>query len=191
MDAVVNTGLGTGSRDRDLVMLQQVRVQQQEIAAALESGGMGEEAVDMMAKLIRTSIKAAEAAGLRNAADFFPKMDEETIAKMKQRVAEQAGQEPPELQMQREKDAAELQMKQQKTQSDAALQQQKLQMETQIQREKMAMEAELKREQMGMEFRLRREQMMAELQLQRETRMAGAFSGGTGISPVQLGGDLG
>jgi hypothetical protein len=190
MDAVVNTGLGTGSRDRDLMMLQQVRAQQQEIAASLEGAGLSEMAVDMMVQLIKTSVKAAEAAGLRNAADYFPKLDEDTIAMMKKTVADQAGQPPPEVQMQQEKAAADLELRKQKQQADAQLQAQQMQINAQLEREKMAQDAQLKREQMAMEMQMRQQQIQAEIQLKRESAFYGNMTGG-GMSPVQLGGNPG
>lgn len=160
------------------------------IAASLEGAGLTEMAVDMMVQLIRTSIKAAEAAGLRNAADYFPKMDENTIAMMKAKVAEQAGQPPPEVQMQQQKAEADIELKKQKQQFDAEFQMQQMQINAQLEREKMAQDAELRREQMAMEMRMRQQQIQAEIQLKRETAFFGAPNGG-GLSPVQLGGNPG
>lgn len=191
MDAIVNTGLGTGSRDRDQMMLANVNAQQEKIATSLEGAGLSDLAVDMMVKMIDTAIKSAEAAGLRNAADYFIELDEDKIAEIKKRIEDQAGQPPPEVQMQQEKAKAELELKQQKQQADAALQAQQMQINAQLEREKMAQEAQLRREQMAMEMQMRQQQIQAEIQLKRETAFFGNAMNGSGLSPVQLGGNPG
>jgi hypothetical protein len=163
MDAVVNTGLGTGSRDRDLMMLQQVSMQQEKIGLAMQQFGMSAQAIDMLDKVIKTSVKAAEAAGLRNAADYFPDMDEETIQQLKQQAEAAAGQEPPEIQLERQKAEADMQMKQKQAEQSAQIDLQKMQADNALKREQMMLEHKLKQEQLAGELQMKAQQLNAEL----------------------------
>ena len=74
MDAVVNVGLGTGSRERDMAMLTGVQRTQMEITDRFAAAGLKEEAVDMIPKIVSSAKKVAESAGLRNPDDFYPDM---------------------------------------------------------------------------------------------------------------------
>jgi hypothetical protein len=191
MDAVVNTGLGTGTRDRDLMMLQQLLLQLEKLGLAMQQFGMTEQAIDMLDKIIKASIKMAEAAGLKNAADYFPDMDEDTIAQLKQHAVEMQGQPSPEEKAAQAKIAADMQIKQadmqmkaeqaqqtaqldmQKMQASNALDVQKMQMEFTLKREQLAAELNLKREQLNAELMMAQQQWEAEFQLQREQAAAG------------------
>lgn len=168
MDAVINTGLGTGSRDRDLMMLTQISAGQKELAAGLQAVGMTDVALDMVQKIVKTSVKGTEAAGLRNAADYWPEITDEQIQQAKQTVADQAGQPSPEDKAAQAKIAADTQIKQ----ADMQMKAQQAQQQQQIDAQKMQMEFQLKREQMIAEQQLKREQTQAELQLKREQLQA-------------------
>lgn len=172
MDAVVNTGLGTGSRDRDLMMLQQVSMQQEKLALAMQQTGFGDMAIDMLDKIIKTSIKGAEAAGLRNAADYFPDLDENKIMEMKQQAAEAAQQGDPKIMLEQQKaqsdlqiKQAEMQMKQQHAEAQMQIDLQKAKTQAELQREQMILENQLKREQMQAELQMKAQQLNAELQM--------------------------
>jgi hypothetical protein len=191
MDAVVNTGLGTGSRDRDLMMLQQVSMQQEKLALAMQQTGMSELAIDMLDKIVKTSVKGAEAAGLRNAADYFPDLTEEVLTGLKEQAKAAQGQEDPKIALEREKSEADMQMKQaemqmkaqmaqqaaqldmQKAQASNELEKQKMQMEFALKREQLVAELNLKREQLNAELQMAQQQWQAEFQLQREQAAAG------------------
>lgn len=173
MDAVVNTGLGTGSRDRDLMMLQQVSMQQEKLGLAMQQFGMTEQAIDMLDKIVKTAVKGAEAAGLRNAADYFPDMDEETLAGLKQQAMDAAGQPTPEEKAAQAKIDADMQIKQ----ADMQMKQQQAEQQMQIDVQKMQASNQLETQRMQMDFQLKREQMQAELamkaqQLNAELAMA-------------------
>lgn len=180
MDAVINTGLGTGSRDRDVMMLQQVSMGQKELAAGLQAAGMTDIALDMVQKIVKTSVKATEAAGLRNAADYWPEITDQQIQQAKQAAAEQANQPTPEEKAAQAKIEADMQVKQADMQMKAAQAQQqqqldvqKMQMEFQLKREQMAAEIQLKREQLQAELLMSQQQWQAEFQLQKEQAAAG------------------
>jgi hypothetical protein len=178
MDAIINVGLGTGSRDRDLQMLAQINMQQKEMMVMAQQSGQTDMAFDMIPMVIKTAVKMAEAAGIRNAADYFPDVSEEQIAQMKQAAAEQAGKPDP------------------KTQAELDAKMQEAQGKLQIEREKMMGEFQLKNQQLQMEMALKEREMAMEYELKRETSMIDAMNrtrqtNANITSKVQMGGQLG
>lgn len=178
MDVTINVGLGTGSRDRDLVHLQGVLATQQGLADRFIATGMLDDAIDMLPKIVRTMEKMAESAGIRNPEDFYPEYTQEKVQQLKQMAKQRASQPDPKVQIEQaklqadmERGQAEMQMDAQKNAQDVQLQQEKTQADIILQREKMAGEIQLKREQMMMEIQLKREQLAAELTLKRELSM--------------------
>lgn len=67
VDVNINTGLGTGNRERDFAMLTQIAAEQKE---ALQLLGPGNPVVDLK-KIVRTSQLKAEAAGIAYPENFF------------------------------------------------------------------------------------------------------------------------
>jgi hypothetical protein len=175
MDAVINVGLGTGSRDRDMSMLNNIFMSQVALTDRFQAAGMTEQALDMIPKIIKTLVKIAEAAGIRNADDFYPDITIDDLPALKEMAAKMAEQPSPEVQMAQAKAEADMQVQQakiagdqQKAQADIALQQQKDAANLQLEQQKMAMEMQFKREQLAAEISLKREQLIAELALKRE-----------------------
>jgi hypothetical protein len=213
MKVTVNTGLGTGSRDRDLAMLGNVLQSQLMLADRFMAAGAVDDAIDMLPLIIQTMEKMAEAAGIRNAQDYYPEYTEEKVAKLKEMAAQRASQPDPKVQadmaaaqadqqLQQQKMVGDQQMQAQKLQSDQAQGEQKLaldaqrmQMEFQLKREQLAGELQLKREQLNAELMLKREQMVAELALQRELGHANvaqrAQAASANTSGVHVGGEPG
>lgn len=213
MKVTVNTGLGTGSRDRDLAMLGNVLQSQLMLADRFMAAGAVDDAIDMLPLIIQTMEKMAEAAGIRNAQDYYPEYTEEKVAKLKQMAAQRASQPDPKIQadmaaaqadqqLQQQKMLGDQQMQAAKLQSDQAQGEQKLsldaqrmQMEFQLKREQLAGELQLKREQLNAELMLKREQMVAELALQRELGHANvaqrAQAASANTSGVHVGGEPG
>lgn len=113
MDVTVNTGLGTGSRDRDAMMLQGVLADQLAITDRFAGTGFHDLAIDMIPRIRQTLIKKAESAGLRNPDQYYPEIDDQTIAGMKQQAAQKAQQPPMEIQIKQMELQAQGQMKQQ------------------------------------------------------------------------------
>lgn len=173
MKVTVNTGLGTGSRDRDAMMLQGVLADQLAITDRFAATGNADLAIDMIPRIRQTLIKKAESAGLRNPDQYYPEIDEQTIAKMKQDAAQKAQQPPMEIQIEQArlasqeklkqaevqasqqiemakaqanqvKEAAQLQGDIQKAQADRDLQMQLKGMDLQLQREKMQIDAQVR-----------------------------------------------
>lgn len=193
MDATVNIGLGTGSRDRDMAMLMQVSQSQQNLAENLLAVGQPAEAFGMLPKIVETLVKMGEAAGIRNARDYYPEFDERKVAGMLMQAAERAQRPSPDQQAAQAKLAAEIEAKKAAMQLKMAEAEQTLMLE----REKLQLDAQMRRAQLAAEMDLKREQLAAELQLKRELEMERlAFQASMpgmddGTSGVHLGGEPG
>lgn len=87
MDCVINVGLGTGSRDRDMAMLSAIIREQKEAIAGLMANGAKEDAIEMLPKLYHSLIKFGESAGVKNADEFFIEFDDARVDKLKQQAA--------------------------------------------------------------------------------------------------------
>jgi hypothetical protein len=181
MDIVINIGLGTGSRDRDMAMLNNILQTQMLDMQQLQAAGFVEEAIDMIPKIIKTQVKIAEAAGIKSPETFYPEIPTERLEQMKQQAKAAQGQPSLADQAAKDKLDAEMQMKQadmqmraQQSQADNAMKQQQMQQDTQVKQQQLAAEIQLKREQLQAELQLKREQMAAELQLQRESAIMNA-----------------
>lgn len=198
MDVTVNVGLGTGSRNRDIAMLQGVRASQKEYVGVF--GPFNE--FCNIGHIADTDRKMAEAAGLSNPDNYFPDISQEEIARMREKMQAQQAQQPPDpklieaqqkMQLEKEKSVADLQMKREdimaqqqmsrqqaeadlvlqsrKAELDFAAQQQRTAYEMEALREKAALELELKRQESAERMRLKREEMLLEAQLTREANM--------------------
>jgi len=126
MDVTINIGLGTGSRDRDMAMLNQILNVQIAMTDRLAQGGFAAQAVEMIPKIVTTAVKLSESAGIRNPEQFWPDIKPEQIEQMKQ----QAAQPPvdPKIELEKQKlqfDAqakqADMQMRGQELQAKAAM----------------------------------------------------------------------
>lgn len=170
MDCTVNIGLGTGSRDRDMSALQAIGEIQRTMAQELNAVGMSAKALEFGPKIRATAVKFGEAAGLRNADDYFPDFTEDDVRQAQKQAEEAAGQEDPKIQIEREK----LQIEQQSKQQDMQLEMQRATLDQQLKQQQMQAEIQLKREQLAAELELKREQMGAELALKREMGLVNA-----------------
>ena len=146
MDASINTGLGAGSRERDMAIMTQVGQIQKEIMASM---GMDNPLVTVE-NLSNTLTRFVAAAGLRSPELYFTKPTPEAMAKMAApkpdpKLAEAQAKAQLEAQKQQaetERDAARIQAE---TQRDIAVEQIKAENELTLQRERLLAERELKR----------------------------------------------
>jgi len=99
MKATVSTGLGTGSKDRDMSMLHGVLGNQVELMDRFSKGGYPEEAVKMSPKVVDTMVKIADSGGLSNADIYFPDIDPPMVQAMLDRIKQKQGQPPPEAEL--------------------------------------------------------------------------------------------
>jgi hypothetical protein len=153
MKVMINTGLGTGSRDRDLSMLQTVMQSQLMLADRFQASGATEDAIDMLPKILMTMEKMAEAAGIRNPEDFYPEYTEEKVAQLKQMAAQAAQQPPPQVLIEQAKAQAAMQLKQNEGQVTLQVEQGKI-------------EAHLRESELNSEVQVRREQAQLEADMQ-------------------------
>jgi len=175
MDAVVNVGLGAGTRERDMMMMQNVLAIQEKMLA-----GFGPDNPFVKPQNVYNSVaKLIEAAGLKSVGLYITEPDE---AEVEQKLAALRNAPNPEqmklqAQMQleqmkmaanRDKEAAQmdadLQVKQAEIIAAEKAQQDQLQAEAALQAQK----ADLEREKMYMD----REMRMAELAQKREIELA-------------------
>jgi hypothetical protein len=184
MDVTVNTGLGTGSRDRDMQMLNMILQNQYGIAGKFAEMGMGGTALDMLPLIRNTLAKLSESAGLKSPEMFFPEVGKEEVAKLKQQAG---GQKDGKA----EAEKAKLMASQQEAQAKMQMEAQKAQMDVQLQNKKLEAEMAMKREQLSAEMQLKREQLEAEIMLKREANMMGAAAANGNISDVHMGGEPG
>lgn len=83
MDVTINVGLGTGSRDRDAMMLTNIMAIQEKITAGFAQAGATAHAIDMIPRIVLSASKMAEATGLKNPDQYFPAIPPEEIEKLK------------------------------------------------------------------------------------------------------------
>lgn len=91
MACTINVGLGTGSRDRDMAMLNTILNGQIGMADRLSVAGFKSKAIEFIPKIRKTAVEMAESSGLRNPGDYYPPITDEEIKAM----VEQATQPPP------------------------------------------------------------------------------------------------
>ncbi len=173
MDCSINVGLGTGSRDRDMAMLNVIAQAQERFAIQLANAGFRAKAVGMLPKITETMHDLTESAGIRSPERYWPEFKPGEIEKMMQDASQPQPDpkvqiEQARLQADMQKSAAEMQMDEAKTAQQLELERTKGEQQIILEREKTAAEMSLKRDQMVGEFALKREQLAAELQLKRE-----------------------
>lgn len=165
MDVAINTGLGSGSRDRDLAMLNAVKQSQELI---IQTMGPNNPLVSLD-KYRNTLAKMVEAAGLKDPDQFYGEITPEIMQQMAQAAA-QPKPDPKEteaqarVQIEMMKANADMQMRQQQSQADAEHRAQEAQMKAGFEREKAAADLQLQRDKAAAEMQLMRERAQAELQ---------------------------
>jgi hypothetical protein len=184
MDATVNVGLGTGSRDRDAMMLSQMLGTQTNMAMMLTQTGMGTKAVEFIPKIRDTAVKIAEAAGIRNADAYYPSFTDEEVDAAK-KMAAQPPQDPKlqieqqKLQMEVQIKAADLRIKQlevyEKTrqkESELMIERMKARMEIeakrQIEGQKLVADIAKEKAQMSADIAVQRDKLQNDIVLKRE-----------------------
>lgn len=157
MDCRVNTGLGAGTRERDMMMMQVVMGAQEKLLAAFGADNpfvKPDQVYNALAKMI-------ESAGLKTPGMYFTEPDPQEVQAKLQAQAQQPSPEMAKVQAQAQADQA-------KMQAQAQIEAAKLQAQREADAMRLRGEVTLKREQMQAEIQLKREQMLAEMQLKRE-----------------------
>ncbi|WP_457660180.1 portal protein [Sinorhizobium medicae] len=169
MDVTVNTGLGAGTRERDMMMMQVVGQQQEKLLAAY---GPVDNPFVSIDNIWNSVSRGVEAAGLRTPDLYFTKPTPEQIQQMQKA---QANKPDPEME---------------KVKIKAHADQQKAQLDAQLQREKMQQEAQLENQRINQEMALKRYQIEQEIQLKRQTSALQMITRDP-VSNVNIGGDPG
>ena len=146
MDASVNTGLGAGSRERDMAMMMQIGQIQKEIMATM---GLDNPLVSLD-NLANSLAKFVAAAGLRSPELYFMKPTREALARMAAPKPDPAaGQAAAMIEMEREKHQAEMAADAARaaaeTERDLLVERIKADAALALQRERLLAERELKR----------------------------------------------
>jgi hypothetical protein len=171
MDVTINVGLGTGSRDRDMQMLNNTLQIQMGMLNKYQEVGLVEQALDMLQRVMKTSQKMAESAGLKNPDEYFPTISPEDMQKMMQTIQEKASQPDPKVQ-------AELQIEQGRAQSQMQIEQAKIQATAQLKQVELQQQAQLKQVEYQVNTEKERAQMEADLmvknaEMQKDERLQG------------------
>ena len=158
MDATINIGLGTGSRDRDMAMLNQILNVQMAMTDRLGAAGFSAQALEMVPKINMTATKLAESAGIKNPDQFYLEIKPERLEVMKQEVKSRPD---PELQKEQVKAQAQVSIAQEQSKLDAQADERKagieaVQMNADIEANNKKIEADifLAREKAAIEERL-------------------------------------
>ena len=175
MDVTIDVGLGTGSRDRDMSMLNLIASKQEQII--LQAGQ--DNPLAGLQEYRNTLVKMVEAGGGRSPEMFFKEVTPESLAQFQQAQSQKPDPEMAKLQGQMQAEQARsqsnLQIKTQETQArfqldsqqhaaDIQTMQDKAKAELVILQQKASLEAQLKREELAQEAQLKREAMLLDVQ---------------------------
>ncbi len=152
MDATVNTGLGAGTRERDMMMVQMVQQLQEKLLSTLGPVNNPYVSPD---NLYNSISKTVEAAGLKSPDLYFTKPNPEELQK---RLEGEANKPDPEMQ----KVQIQAQADMEKAKLQAETDRQKLAAQTQVDMAKIESDAALKRYQIDQEIQLKRDQAMVQ-----------------------------
>lgn len=166
MDCHVNTGLGAGTRERDMMMMQMVMATQEKLLAAFGAGNNPYVTPDNLYNALEKQI---ESAGLKTPGLYFTKPDPEAI---KQRLEAEASKPDPETmkmqaQMQLEHGKAQMHMELEKARMQAARDKEMAQMQADIEVKRAEAEKASVIEQQRMQFEAAKQDKQLELERQK------------------------
>jgi hypothetical protein len=172
MDATINIGLGTGSRDRDMAMLSQILNVQMAMTDRLAGAGFSAEALEMLPKINNTAIKLAESAGIKNPDQFYLDIKPELLEQMKQ---EAANRPDPEMAKEQMKQQTQMALGQQNAElarqaDERKAQIEAVQMQADIQAQDRKTQAEMAQAQQDYEFK--KDLAILQFNLDRELKLA-------------------
>lgn len=164
MDVTVNTGLGTGSRDRDMAMLSNIAMSQREMTMQMFQAGMKDKAILMLPKVIKTLTKLAESSGIRNPDEYYIDVTDEEIAQL----AQAAMQPQPDPAIEMEKAKLQMQMQLEQAKMQAAVEKERAQMQADLEVKMAEMQASGALEKQKLDFE--REKLVVEAQQKERDR---------------------
>ncbi|EIM25742.1 portal protein [Microvirga lotononidis] len=190
MDCTINVGLGAGSKDRDMVMLQAIAGKQEIILQTLGP----DNPLCSLSEYRQTLAEMVEVGGLRVAEKYFKEVTPEVLQQWMQAKSQQPDPKMMEaqakLQIEQAKAEQNAQIESQKAQQTAQIEAMRLENDLTLKREQLAAEIQLKERQLVSELQLKREQMAAEMQIKREMGVMNAQVS-VATSKVSMGGEPG
>jgi len=150
MACTINVGLGTGSRDRDMSMLNLILNGQIGMADRLANMGLKVKALEFIPKIRKTAVEMAESSGLKNPDEYYPEISDEELEQLKQQASQP--QPDPALMIEQAKGEIAKEIKQNEGQvtlqveqgkAEAHLRESQLNSEVQVRREQAQLEADL------------------------------------------------
>lgn len=160
MDIRINTGLGTGSRDRDVAMMQIVLNNQYTMADKLSAVGMVSQALNLLPFMSRAITALNEATGLRNPDHYMPNITEEEVQQLQQQLQQQKDAPTELMKIEQAKIAGVTQIEQAKLQAD----QQKFAAQAQIDQQKQAAEMQIAQQRDTANAQIEMEKMRAKME---------------------------
>jgi hypothetical protein len=163
MDVTINTGLGSGSRERDMTMLQGVAMKQEQIILQL---GPSNPVCDLT-MLAATYRKMAEAGGLRSPEQFFKEVGPEDLQRLSQAKPDPKMQElQAKMQLEQQKLQMQSQADQAATQAKMQSEQAKAQFDAQMQQAQMERQAAIEERQAQGDIATQQAKTQSEMQLE-------------------------
>jgi hypothetical protein len=159
MDVVINTGLGSGSREKDFMIMQGIAGKMELILGQV---GLLNEDLNI-GHYFMTLQKMAEAGGINNADAFFPTISQDRVKQLREQQSQNKQDDPAAKQFE-----AQMQMEQRKAEMMAALEVQKAQADQQLQQQKQQFDMQLERERNQMKIELERERAEATMALREQ-----------------------
>lgn len=178
MHVNINTGLGTGSRDKDAMMLGTV-LNQQILYTDRISVAFPEKALDMLPYIHNTVTRFAESTGLKNPELYWPEIDPQEIEAGKAVLAQRAQQGDPELAKIKAQSESAMQLKQVDAQvtmqieagkNHLAQQQAEMDSAAQVRREQAQLEADLQTKEADRQNALVLAQQQGQIELEKQAR---------------------
>jgi hypothetical protein len=167
MDCSINVGLGTGSKDRDMAMLQGVLMLQQQIIMGLQDPF---NPILNVGHILETGRKLAEQSGLKQPQQYFPELDQDAVAQIRQQMQQNPPPNPEQMKAQ-----AQMQIEAMKTQASMQIEDKKqiaaerqAQMDFQREQQNDERKAQIEQVQMQTDITTNREKMQLDMQLARE-----------------------
>lgn len=207
MAVTINVGLGTGSRDRDMSMLNVIMSGQIGMADRLAGAGFTSKAIEFIPKIRNTAVKLAESSGIKNPQEFYPEITDEELAQMQKQASEpkpdpnvqkeaiKSQEKVKEAELDHQYKMAELEVHARHEAQAAVLRSQEkiaqIEADARVAEARAAQEIDLKRRTLIDELALKRELGYAEIAMKKELARAGGENVGGPLSNVDIGGEPG
>jgi len=207
MAVSINVGLGTGSRDRDMAMLNVILSGQIAMADRLAGAGFAAKAIEFVPKIRETAVKLAESSGIKNPQEYYPVITEDEVAAMQAQAAQpkpdpkvqeaqiKSAEKQAEAQQDHDYRMAQLAAQSQQDQQLAQLKSQErirqIEEDARVAEIKAAGELDLKRRALMDELALKETLGYAEIAMKERLAAAGDATVGGPISNVDIGGEPG